>query len=351
MDAFSALPQPFSRTEAVDAGHSGSALSRGARRGSLTKVGRGLYAVTPGWSSLEPWRRHRDLCRAAARLTPDAILSHSGAAADMGLPHPAYPPELVTMTVLDTERTSPPTDWRRFHRGTTPYAHIEICAGHARLNPSRTVIDCARELHGRDALAIADGALRGGLVTHECLVQMRRHQRRWPGVAGSNSVLMLADGRRENWLESASAWSIARWGCPAPTPQVEVFSPDGEFLARVDTLWAEHGIVGEADGVQKYLVEGATDEAVRIALADEARRESRLVEHGLAVMRWTPHEAISGGELHGRLQHLMGTSEPQRVNAVYRCSCCRMPLSDCAVDSALRARRAELAKEFERWFW
>ena len=179
---------------------------------------------------------------------------------------------------------------------------------------------------------------------------MRRHQRRWPGVTGSNDVLLLADGRRENWLESASAWSMARWGCPPPSPQVEILSPEGELLARVDCLWAEHGIVGEADGVQKYLLNGATDQAVRAALAKEARREARLVDHGLAVIRWTPREAISGEELHGRLQHLM-LPHPRRVTAVYRCSCCRMPSAECAVDSALRTRRAELAKEFARWFW
>ncbi|MFW5471249.1 type IV toxin-antitoxin system AbiEi family antitoxin domain-containing protein [Knoellia sp. CPCC 206435] len=351
MDVFSSLPQPFSRAEAITAGHTASAVSRAARRGSLTKVSRGLYAVSAPWCQRPVWERHRDLSRAAARLTPDAILSHSSAAAVMGLPHPAYAPDLVSMTVLDDVRTSPTDDWRRFHRGATPYAHIEICDGHARLNPPRTVIDCARELHGRDALAVADGALRAGVVSHAQLLAVRRHQRRWPGVAASNDVLLLADGRRENWLESVSAWAMARWGCPPATPQVEILTPDGEFIARVDNLWPEQGIVGEADGVQKYLLGGATDDAVRAALAEEEHRQARLLQHGLRVLRWTPREAISGAEIHGRLQALLLASPLHTVSAVYRCACCRSPLVECAVDEELRRWRARLATEFERRFW
>lgn len=166
------------------------------------------------------------------------------------------------MTLLDDSRTAPREDWRRFHRGATPYCDIEIHSGYARLNGHRTVIDCARHLHGRDGLAIADSALRAEITAHDALLEVRRRQRRWTSATRATSVLLLADGRRENWLESASAWAIKAWDLPDPVPQVEILSPEGEFVARVDNLWPDHGVVGEADGVSKYLLDGTTDEAV-----------------------------------------------------------------------------------------
>ena len=350
MDDFALLPQPFSRHEALSLGFTSASLSRATSAGTLQRLGRGVYAVRSPWSAHEPWQRHQFLSLAAARLTPDAILSHASAAAAMGLPHPAYPPERVSMTLLDDARTSRPDDWRRFHRGATPHRHIELDGGRPRLTPTRTVVDCARVLLPRDALAIADGALRAGLVTHDGLLAMRRHQRRWPGVASMTGILLLADGRRENWLESASAWALAAWGVPAPVPQVEVLAPDGEFLARVDALWPELGVVGEADGVGKYLIQGTTEQAVSGAVAAEVSREKRLLHHGLAVIRWTPAEAVSGEALHGRLQPYL-TRPPLRHSAVFRCGCCRAPLAECAIDRRLRRWRILVRKEFERSVW
>lgn len=344
------LPQPFARHEALACGITDTALSRAVRDGLLVRPARGLYAVRSAWSALEPWCRHHLLSRAAARLTPDAILSHASQAAVLGLPHPAYPPELVTMTLLDDGRTSRSDDWRRFHRGSTPPEHIEIRSGRPRLIASRTVVDCARELHGRDSLAIADGALRSGMANLEALLAMRTHQRRWPHITRMDEILLLADGRRENWLESASALSISRWGLPDPVPQVEVYSHTGRFLGRVDNLWPELGVVGEADGLGKYLLDGTTANGVRSTLRAEQTRQSGLEGEGLTVVRWTTAESISGEAIHSRLApHLYGPLP--RVSARYRCGCCHGPLQECQVEANLRAWRAVTRKKLERTIW
>ena len=167
---------------------------------------------------------------------------------------------------------------------------------------ARVVLDCCREVHPRDSLAIADGALRSGLATLEDVFGMRQHQRRWPRVSRSNEVLLLADGRRESWLESASAWSMAGWGLPTAIPQVNVFTPDGEFVGRPDALWPELGIAGEADGVEKYLLGGADEESVRRVLAREGVRQKAMESLGLAFVRWTPRDAIDGSSIHSRFQ-------------------------------------------------
>lgn len=350
MNPYARLPQPFTRHEAVAAGLSDSGLARAVRSGLLVRPARGLYAVRETWSALAPWRRHRALSQAAARVTPDAILSHASLAAVLELPHPAYPPALVAMTLLDDGRTSRADDWRRFHRGTTPPEHIEIRGGRPRLTVTRTVVDCGRQLHGRDALAVSDGALRSGQATLDGLLEMRGQQRRWPGIVRMNEVLLRTDWRRENWLESASAWSIAQWGLPDPTPQVDVFSRDGEFLGRVDKLWPELGVVGEADGMGKYVLAGTTEEAVCASLEAESVRQKGLEREGLTLARWTTAEAISGDAIRARVAPYLWGPRP-RVTAIYRCSCCHGPLVDCAVDARLREWRAALRAKFARKIW
>jgi hypothetical protein len=52
----------------------------------------------------------------------------------------------------------------------------------------------------------------------------------------------------------------------------------GRFLGRVDFYWDDFGVVGEADGDGKY--------GDRQALIAEKRRQERLEEAGLVVVRW-----------------------------------------------------------------
>lgn len=335
MAGFDILPQPFVRTEAIEAGFCPRRLRRAAASGHVTRLASGLYAVTSGWRGLPPWEQYRLRSEAAVRCTPDAIVSHSAAAALLGLPHPAYRREKVPMTLLDDLRTSPRDSWRQFHRGATPPEHVVIRARRAYFTPDRTVIDCCRELHARDALAIADGALRAGLTTWEQLTEMRHHQRRWPGITGGDVVLRLADGRRENWLESVSAWAFHSAGHPPAVPQVDVLDPDGRFVARVDALWPELGIVGEADGRGKYTIEAASDDesakldAVRLGLHAERERENRLGDLGLDVFRWDAADAVAVAPLVERFEASRARGNPVRVRALYRCSCCRRDLTSC----------------------
>lgn len=287
---------------------------------------------------------------AAARLFPDAIASHTSQAVLLGLPHPSHPPERVSLTVLDDVRTSRRNSWCRFHRGTTPPEHIVIRHGVPGFVAPRVVIDCCREVHARDALAIADGALRAGDTGLEGLFDMRRHQRRWPHVARANEVLLLADGRRENWLESASAWSMAGWGLPTATPQVNVYTPDGELVGRPDCLWPELGIAGEADGVEKYLIGGSDEESVRQVLEREGARQGAMEGLGLGFIRWAPRDAIGGDAIHSRFQ-VQARQYNRKVTAIFRCSCCNHPLAECLVEAELAAWRRKLTKEFERKIW
>lgn len=329
------LPQPFGRADALLAGVTVRRIERGLESGRLTRLAKGLYAVSSVWPTLAPWVRHESLARAAVRLTPDAIVSHLSAAVLLGLPHPAYEPSKVTMTLLDDTRTSRADTWREFHRGGTPPEHVVIIGGRPRLVAARTAIDCTRVLHPRDALAVLDGALRGGLCSPRDLEAMRRHQAHWPGITGADLVLPVTDPLRENWFESISAWALHAHGLPTGLPQVSVLDEAGRFVGRVDAAWPELGIVGEADGRGKYElgVDGEPDPdlsgAIRRNLHAERVRENRFRELGLDVIRWETSDALRMTPLVDRFIAARGRAAPGRVVASYRCGCCRRDLTDC----------------------
>lgn len=74
--------------------------------------------------------------------------------------------------------------------------------------PLRTVLDCARDLPFSEALAVADSALRAGMVD---LAQLRKRAGglRGPGAMRARRLAEHADGRAVNAVESvvrAAGW-------------------------------------------------------------------------------------------------------------------------------------------------
>jgi hypothetical protein len=101
----------------------------------------------------------------------------------------------------------------------------------------------------------------------------------WPGVRAARRAIEFADGRSESPLESASRLKLAGL-VPAPALQTSIFGHDGRFLARSDFLWEEFGVVGEADGMEKY------DDPDGTSLRREKLRQEALEQSGLIVVRW-----------------------------------------------------------------
>ena len=342
------LPQPFLAAEADAAGLSERRRASALRRGELTRLAPGLYAVGVDWEVLSPRERHIATARAAVRAVPGAVLSHRSAALIHGLPHPWGSLGAVRMTVLGDRRTSRAPAWVQLHRGLTPAAHLvphelltrdltRTAEGEVLLTtPTRTVIDCFREERLPDGVAIGDGALREGLTSPQRLRAMRAFQTRWPGVTKAAHGIPLLDERRENWLESRSA--AALWGCGIPlgVPQVVVLDELRRFVARVDMAWPEQGVVGEADGRGKYLGEfddGLDDSARSASLRVVAAgaRESRIRDLGLEVVRWDPHEIVhTPGVVADRWEAAAARARSRTVTAMLECSCCRTALTCCA---------------------
>jgi len=222
-----------------------------------------------------------------------------------------------------SDRTAARDDWRRLLDGDLPPDHVTEVAGLPVTTVDRTVVDCFRQLRLRDALAIADGALRRGETTPDALRAMRAFQVRWPGVTKADTGISLVDARRESWLESASVATAHQLGFSLPMSQVCIHHLDGRLIGRVDFLWALAGVVGEADGRGKYL--GAytseswdADQAAEHMLA-ERERERELESVGFAVARWDTGAVLgSGTGLAEALRSARRRANPSRIRCLWR---------------------------------
>jgi hypothetical protein len=140
----------------------------------------------------------------------------------------------------------------------------------------RTVADLARDECFRNAVVVADAALRAG-ADHEELLQVAKRCSTWPGGAAIKPVVHFASGLAETPLESISRVAFRQLSLPAPELQVEI-RWWGEFVARVDFLWRAQNCIGEADGRSKY--DKVED------FYEEKRREERLRDLGFEIARW-----------------------------------------------------------------
>jgi hypothetical protein len=262
-------------------------LSRSVARGDAVRVRRGAYVEAAGWQDLEPRLKHlatmAAMCRASSRTL---VFSHESGAAVWGMPvldgWPAAPH--VTEAAVSGRRTDAVSV--RHIRDLDP-AEIAVAGGFRATDPIRTAIDlaAARSL-GAGVAAIdhllADPATRD-LRLRE-LTRRVRDRRPFRGVRRVDAALAIASGVSESPLESLSLARFAELGIPLPEQQCEIASADGRTY-RVDFLWRDRRVIGEADGRLKYL--GADD------LWHEKRREDALRAVGYRVVRWGWQDAAS----------------------------------------------------------
>ena len=137
---------------------------------------------------------------------------------------------------------------------------------------------------------------------------------------------------------------MASWDLPPGIPQVIVKDGRGRFVARVDELWPGLGVVGEADGRGKYLLNAKADEAEEEAAAsaviEQSQRESRVRDLGLEVVRWDTPDLARPLVLRERFLAAAHRARPDAVTARFECSCCARPLTDCAQPTRISPLRA-----------
>ncbi len=277
----------FTTTDALACGWTPYWVAQARADMVWTSMYRGVWVEAAWYANLkDPRLRH--LCQVHARLlAQDGTwwASRSSAALVHSLPLLGDPPakpllvaplhETLARARNGSEQLSP-----------LPLDDRDVVDGINVTSLARTVVDVARRDSFASALMCCEAALRRGQNTSELLAVADRLAK-WPGGRKALQVVTFADALSESPLESLSRAAFRRCRLPQPEQQVEIWA-DGKFVARVDFLWREANLVGEADGAQKYGKNDPQDrphDPVQVLLA-EKDREGRMRDLGLEVVRW-----------------------------------------------------------------
>ncbi len=266
------------RRALVQSGHVASydtlveAASRRALRacladGSVVRLRRGLYGA-PQASGL---RRQA--------LALGGVVGYRSAALSRGWPvlfTPAKPEVIVGRgrNLTHSERDAHGVSWRRLPEGSVDDGW--------RTTALQTVLDCAAKLDFREALAVADSALRSTALSPEVLANAGA------GLAGRGRarirrVLDAADARAANPFESALRALCLDIDGLDVEPQARIEDRDGRFIARVDLADRELRIVVEGDSFAFHSAEPGM-------LEKDCRRYSELAGEGWVVLRSGYHQ-------------------------------------------------------------
>lgn len=267
-------------------------LSRGRVRaavsaGTLVVVRRGVVQAPP-WGadgiaeddgrptsiSGSARQAHLDQARAALLLLKDdTVVSHASAAFVQEVPTFERAPTDVWVTAPRHGRVVAGTHRRR---GTVEVRDRAVLDGVPCTTVARTALDLARRRPLHQALVPLDAAL-ARVGPKELRAAMARLE--WIyDLSSLSTALDAASPISESPLESISRGRILAAGLPAPCLQQWIEVHDGAHY-RVDFLWPDEQVIGEADGLVKY----ATIDDVRA----EKRREDALRASGFTVVRWT----------------------------------------------------------------
>jgi hypothetical protein len=252
------------------------------RQGLWLRPRRGVY-VDPGHAGATPDPAHLHTAAAAIAACGDGtVVSHLSAVRLLGLPvPPGRLDDVVSLTRSARAHGNPPAG-ATIHNADVPAGDVTLVDGVPVVTGASLVLDCALVLAPPDALAVADAAVRRGLVSLETLVERRMERIGWPGSRRIGPVVDLVDPGAESWFESASRWWLVAAGLPRPELQHEFRA--GARRARTDMWFERHRTVGEADGASKY--DGPEG---RRALVEEKLREDWLREEfGVQFVRWMP---------------------------------------------------------------
>ncbi|MPY80663.1 MAG: hypothetical protein GEV04_19900 [Actinophytocola sp.] len=239
-------------------------------------------------------------------LDRDAVATGTSAARILGIPLLGRPHANLALATEEAAACGRREDYV-LRRATLPPRHRTVRHGVAITSAARTVVDLARERGFVHGVVAADAALHRGLVSPSELDRMLRDCRGWPGLDRARRAVAFADAACESVLESVSRIAIHQQELPAPRTQVVLGDAYGP-IGRVDFLWEHAGVIGEADGLTKYLAPARAGEAstpgrtTRDIVRAEKRREEQLADLGYEVVRWGWEDATNPPRLAHRLR-------------------------------------------------
>ncbi|GAA2179426.1 hypothetical protein GCM10009785_06050 [Brooklawnia cerclae] len=269
-------------TELMDAGLSPADVRSMVRDGALSHPRHGGYLR--GALPDDPDARHLVLVRTTLpALGPGAVLSHASAAVMWGLP---VPRRLLGRVHVTRDRASGGRATKTLWTHARPLRDDDVVElqGMRVTSLARTVIDLAGLCEPDEALWVVDAGWRL-LTSSEPLRDEAALGRR----RGSRTIawaLDHADPLAESPGESESRYWMITCGVPRPLLQHEIRDDAGRLLARADFAWPDLGVLGEFDGLVKYGRLVPPGRTARDVIAQEKRRENRLLRQEWWIHRW-----------------------------------------------------------------
>lgn len=292
---------PVTREQARAAGLTEADIRRALARGTWTTLRRGVYVEAGLLARVrdDPARRHAlEVSGLLCTLDCAAVAAGTSAARIWGLETLTRPTEIVVVTA-DSRAKGDRREGYVIRTATLPAHHCRTRHGVPLTSTERTVVDLARAGSLTEGVVVADSAQRLGLVSVDQLRQVLGDYTRWPGAGRAHRAVELSDPRSESVLESVSRVAIHEQGLPAPRLQISL-GDDRGYCGRVDFLWDEFRVIGEADGLGKY--EPSAGRATRDIVRAEKRREELLADLGFEVVRWGWEDAADPAWLAQRLR-------------------------------------------------
>ncbi|WP_192796740.1 type IV toxin-antitoxin system AbiEi family antitoxin domain-containing protein [Serinicoccus kebangsaanensis] len=254
-------------------------LRRLSSRGRLRRVGRGAY-VQPSTDLTTDATR---TVVAMLRGRTEVAASHQSGALLWRLPVLSG-----ALTRVHLSRTAG-TAATRSHGGLTVHAcparrdAFGLVGRHPVVTPALAVVGTAVEAGADAGICAGDAALRAGLATREAMLSWVESMRHRPHLSTARHVVAQVSPTAESAAESKARLRLLALGYRV-IPQFVVDEESGAFVARVDFLLPDLGVVVEVDGAVKYA--GAEG---RAALVREKCREDaiRRLGYGVARLVWS----------------------------------------------------------------
>lgn len=149
----------------------------------------------------------------------------------------------------------------------------------------RTIADLCGRLTLTEAVVIADAALHSRQISLKQLSSWALSNPRRHGIRNLRRVLDLVEPAAESPMESRLRMLLVLAGLPRPKAQISIHDRWGRFVGRPDLYYEQHRLGIEYDGGVH-----------REALAADNRRQNRLLNAGVRLLRFTAGDVLGNPE-------------------------------------------------------
>lgn len=236
-----------------------------------------LGPATYMWSGLAGDSMH-DLAAACRRLPEGAVFSGLTAAWLHGLDvTPAAP---IEATVPVTARVSARSGIRLRRSSLAPDDVVRVRDLPA-TSIARTLAEICKRLSLIEAVVLVDAAIHARRMKLKDLDSWVKSHAGRHGVPSLRRVLDYAEPLAESPMESRLRMVLVMGGLPRPKAQVSIHDRWGRFVGRPDLYYEQARLGIEYDGAVH-----------REMLADDNRRQNRLLDAGVRLLRFTAGDVL-----------------------------------------------------------